>query len=188
MSLRNSSLLKAVEYGRGARVNRLLNDSLADVNSVDELGKSAIFRAVENGFLNVAKSLIENGADVNARFNGRSLIHIAIGIDDTKMVRLLLANGVNLKNKSLLMTPYDYAMQLNNRVIGKMIVDHVLSENEKLKLDDCIICFEPRKEIFSLNCGHAKLCETCCLKIMSENFPKCPLCRMEVTNYLKVLF
>ena len=186
MSLRNSSFLKAVENGRGARVNRLLNDSLADVNSEDAIGKPAIYKAVENGFVEVCKTLLEKGADVNAKFLDRSIIHIAIGNDDTKIVGLLLAHGANLKEKCFYGTPYEYAMDLKNYKIATMLVDHLLAENEKLKLDSCIVCFNPRMEILAFDCGHAKLCEQCCLKIMSQNNPKCPECRREVTQYSKI--
>ena len=99
MSIRNLSFLKAVENGRGTRVNRLLDDSLADVNSEDEIGKPAIYRAVENGFYEITHTLLQNGANVDSKFNGRSLIHLAIGADHTNIVGLLLAHGANLKEK-----------------------------------------------------------------------------------------
>ena len=186
MSLRNSSFLKVVENGRGTRVNRLLDDSLADVNSEDEIGKPAIFKAVENGFYEITHTLLQNGANVDSKFNGRSLIHLAIGADHTNIVGLLLDHGANLKEKCFQMTPYEYAMDLKNHKIAKMIVDHLLSENEKLNLQDCIVCVNPREKIFAFDCGHAKLCEQCCLKIMSQNHPKCPECREEVTQYSRI--
>ena len=76
-----------------------------------------------------------------------------------------------------------------NKEIAKIIVEAALSEKVQMKLDDCIICFNLRREIFAFDCGydrHAKLCETCCLKILTENHPKCPVCRRDVTKYSKI--
>ena len=181
----DSSFIKAVTYGRGARVRKLVNDGLVEVD-LQENGKPVIFHAVENGFYEITRTLLQNGANVDSKFNGRSLIHLAIGANHTEIVGLLLDHGANLKEKCVQMTPYEYAMDLKNHIIAKMIVDHLLSENEKLKLDDCIVCFNIREKIFAFDCGHAKLCEQCCLKIMSQNHPKCPECREEVTQYSRI--
>ena len=183
---RDKSLLKAVEFGRGARVRRLVTDGLANVNTEDESGKPAIFMAVENGNTEIAKLLLETGADVDTYFDDCSLIHIAIRNGQKKMIQLLLDHSVNLNDKSKNL--YDFAMQLNHQEIGKMIVDAALAGFAKNKLDDCLICCNPRREIFAFDCGHAKLCEMCCLKIMSENYPKCPECREEVKKYSRIFF
>ena len=59
-------------------------------------------------------------------------------------------------------------------------------EQKKFKFDDCVICFEPRFEMFVLNpCGHAKTCEACCDKIVSGS-KTCPICRSRVTQFMKV--
>ena len=59
------------------------------------------------------------------------------------------------------------------------------------KLDDCVICDNPREEIFSLYpCGHAKTCELCCLKLIASHDINsvCPICRKEIKDYKKVYF
>ena len=63
---------------------------------------------------------------------------------------------------------------------------------KKMKFDDCIICYNPRDQIFVLDpCGHAKTCETCCLKILNMpnlTIPSCPVCRKRVISYKKVFY
>ena len=64
-------------------------------------------------------------------------------------------------------------------------------EQKKFKFDDCVICFEPRFEMFVLNpCGHAKTCEVCCMKIihLPEVNTTCPVCRQDVDSYTKAYF
>ena len=186
---KNKSLLKAVKFGRGGRVNRLVNGGHADVNSVDESGKCAIFTAVENGYIEVAKILLENGADVDSKYNGYTCLLMAIKTDQKKMVKLLLSHGANLQLKGgpQDLAPFDFAMNWKRYEITKTLFEASLAKG--INIRDCIICYSSRTDVFVLNpCGHAKLCEACTLKLFNFTTPKCPLCREDVTNYLRVFY
>ena len=109
---------------------------------------------------------------------------------------------MNLKNQRN-QTPLDlqksicYDQEILDKIIQKMIKDKENSEiaeesrAKRFKFEDCVICYEPRYDMFVLNpCGHAKTCEACCIKILHlrETNTSCPVCREKVTSYVKADF
>ena len=63
--------------------------------------------------------------------------------------------------------------------------DESFSSNQE-KAKNCVVCYDQRKGTFALlPCGHAKTCETCCVKIVEET-KSCPLCRGNVSKYQKI--
>ena len=219
----------------------------AELDCLDEKGKTPLHLASENNCLEVAKLLlekgakidvetkeietplslaickklkemvkllIENGADVN-RSHGEegTILHVAIKhLVSDEILDLLLEKGVDLKAKNKHnQTALDYAKSVYGQdfgqrniyireIIRKIIKYTENSKNEqnegepeqkKFKFEDCVICYEPRYEMFVLNpCGHAKTCEVCCMKIihLPEVNTNCPVCRQDVDSYTKVFF
>lgn len=59
-----------------------------DINARDKLGRTALHHAAANGHVDIAKVLLANGADVNARSNGnetpliRACMYREIGMVD----------------------------------------------------------------------------------------------------------
>ena len=71
-----------------------------------------------------------------------------------------------------------------NSIISDTFDESFSSNQEKAK--NCIVCYDQRKGTFALlPCGHAKTCETCCVKIVEET-KSCPLCRGNVSKYQKI--
>ena len=124
-------------------------------------------------------------------------VHYAISSKYVEIVRILADSGANLelktdKGESAL----DCAIESGNKEIIKIITEQLIQgsksrtgvEAKRSRFEDCIVCFNRRHEIFvMIPCGHAKTCETCCLKIIesSESESKCPICRVMVTSYIK---
>ena len=84
-----------------------------------------------------------------------------------------------------------------NAIVNKMIEIQLEQSKVKankpihVKIDECVICDNPREEIYSfLPCGHAKTCEVCCLKLtaMSSASSVCPICRRNINDYKKIYF
>ena len=100
-------------------------------------------------------------------------------------------------------TPLELAKSLDYKETIRIIVQKMIEDSEKgrqenlqpkkkkIKLEDCIICCCQRDAIYVMYpCGHAKTCETCCLKILnsSDTQPVCPVCREKAENYVKVFY
>lgn len=74
---------------------KLINDSLE--------GKTPLIIAVGNSYIDTAKILIENGADVNSvNFEGWSALSYAVNNGDIEIAKLLLTNKAKIKGALLL--------------------------------------------------------------------------------------
>lgn len=74
---------------------KLINDSLE--------GKTPLIIAVGNSYIDTAKILIENGADVNSvDFEGWSALSYAVNNGDIEIAKLLLTNKAKIKGELLL--------------------------------------------------------------------------------------
>lgn len=68
--------------------------------------------------------------------------------------------------------------------LGKTLSDwEKLKEfEEEINEDElCIICFDEKRDACFVNCGHMKTCMTC-----AESLDKCPVCRKEKLQVIKV--
>ena len=143
----------------------------------------------EDKFADIAKLLIQKGADINVQdsFDDTPL-HLACEQGYAEMVRVLL----NEKTVSTILkngkgqTAFEVAMAENHKKIIRMIHEKMVESGSLNQRNDCVVCFKPRKGIFTfLPCGHAKTCEKCCTRIV-EGSKTCPMCRGKVTKYQKI--
>lgn len=88
-------LFEAVEEGKESEIKKLFLSNV-DVNAEDRNYRTSLHRAVLNGHLEVAKLLIEYGADVNADHALKTPLCCAIRGKHTEIVRLLVENGANV--------------------------------------------------------------------------------------------
>ncbi|CAF0766986.1 unnamed protein product [Brachionus calyciflorus] len=71
------------------QLNKLLNSE--NLNQVDESGMSMLMWACDRGNLDMAKFLIEKGADVNLQdSDGQSCLHYAVACEHLEIVKLLI--------------------------------------------------------------------------------------------------
>ena len=83
-------IIKTIESGDSDKVKRLIEEG-ADVNAKDNYGNTALMWASQHGYIEVAKLLIEAGADVNLR--GTTALMIALEEGHTEIVELLKEAG-----------------------------------------------------------------------------------------------
>ena len=93
----NSALVLAAKANNEYAVSVLLRCH-ADPNKVtDNIHESPLSQAVALGFINVAKVLLESGADVNWKDNDHMTpLHKAVLAEKYPLVKLLLENGANI--------------------------------------------------------------------------------------------
>ena len=95
--MEGTSLHGALESGRFAVVQELLDRSGADVNERDNLLRTPLAVASKHGELEIARTVIKYGADVNSRdTTGRTPLHTAAEYGHTDVARLLLDNGTDV--------------------------------------------------------------------------------------------
>ena len=121
-------------------------------------------------------------------------LHLASEYGHTEITKLLLDNNASMvlkdrRNK----TPLDIAEEKRHKKIIRMIKEKMVEsyssiQEQLLNSRACVICFNPRNGIFVLQpCGHAKTCEDCCKKIVT-NSKVCPICRGNATQYQKIFY
>jgi len=82
---------------------RMILDSGANVDTLDENGNSVLFYASELGLANTVKILLDSGADVNKKNNsGETALQVAVAYNKPEIVTILLRNraDMNAKNNS----------------------------------------------------------------------------------------
>ena len=172
----------------------------ADIGQLNEYGTTPLHLCGAVGLIEIAEILIQKNVNLNIQniVTNWTPIHTAIFHKESKIVQLLCDSGADLevkthKGKSVL----EFAQEMGNSEIIAIIAQQLnkisklkmQNEAKRTRFDDCIICFNPRQEIFVMvPCGHAKTCKTCCETILSTpgTESKCPVCRTTVTSHYKV--
>jgi uncharacterized protein len=106
-----TALYKAVDYRQKECVAVLLKNR-ADVNAKPSTGHTCLMEAARDGSFDIAKMLIEYGADVNAvrKDDGETALHMAARYGRGDVIKLLLEKGADPKATDHRMnTPADLA-------------------------------------------------------------------------------
>jgi ankyrin repeat protein len=83
--------------------------------------------AAGKGNVSVARLLIQNGAEVNAKLsdNGFTSLHLAAGNGHEKVAELLIAKGADINAKSMYgETPIDLAMSNGHKELAELLRKH----------------------------------------------------------------
>ena len=175
-----------------------------DINVKNNTGSTPLHTAAENGHFEIVTFLLENGGNVNSvDLDKNTPLHVAVQRMNVSIetIKILLNYGADFKKKNKDgKSALEESKVFSGNVLLSMIVHKMIEkqfeETEKnvdkhfhLTLDPCVVCDNPRKEVFSLlPCGHAKTCEVCCLKLIALTGPNanCPICRSKITDYKKI--
>jgi len=124
---KDDDLLTAIKYCDLGEAERLLDEDGINVNVTDWLGNTPLHMASYNGHAEIAATLLEKGADVNAidgLYENTALI-FASDLGNTETVKILLENGsdvnVNAKNKKN-MTALQLANQKGHTKIVELLI------------------------------------------------------------------
>ena len=127
ISILNMEIIKAVEVGNEASVQKLQNEG-ADVNAraIGEYrNKTLLHIAAEKGHENVVSLLLARGANVNDKDKplGDAAIHIAAESGYANIVSLLLAHNVSVESKGYDQTPLHDAASNGHVNVVSLLLD-----------------------------------------------------------------
>ena len=164
------------------------NGALVDIKNDKSFIAAPLSIASCRGHLEIAKLLLQNGADIECRgYNIKeSSLYQAAKYGHFEMAQLLLDRNASLtfKDKDGL-TPHEIAKQNKHKKISRLLYEKMIESMESIK-KECAVCFGPRNgTVTFLPCGHAKTCETCCKKIVAKS-ESCPICRKKVDQYQRI--
>ena len=171
-------------------------DHGAQIEAKDDVERTPIVFAVYKNHFEIVKCLIEKGAQLDNNEYGYTALHIAAEYSSLEMVKLLVQNGAKIDKTTIKNhTPFEIADQNNRQDIALYLLQkkreakNIIPKENFSNKEPCIICTEPRNELFVLiPCGHISLCEPCSYALMRQTNPKCPSCRASVQDYTKVFF
>lgn len=93
------SLVAKTKDAKAGDVAKMLVQAGVDPNARQENGMTVLMSAVFNGQEDVARALIEKGAQVNADARGYNALSLAVERNDAGLVKLLLASGAEAKTR-----------------------------------------------------------------------------------------
>lgn len=132
--LDSESLQLSTRIGHGALLRLLLETEKVDVNSRDDIGRTALHLAAMNGQDAIVRLLLEtNKIDVNARDNiGRTALHLAAVNGQDTIVRLLLeTDNVDVNSRGDIGRTALHLVAMN----GQDTIVRLLLETDKIDIN-----------------------------------------------------
>ena len=157
----------------------------ANVNCQNDVKATPLHVASRFGKSEVTKVLLKNNACLTLKdISGKTALDKAKAKKDKKIYRMIyekIIESMSSKDNSAECSKDDCQREMKRMMLEKMD-ETIVSKEAKT----CVVCFEEKSGTFVLQpCGHAKTCQNCCDKIVSET-KKCPLCRETVSKYQKI--
>ena len=193
----NRLLHKAALYG-AVNVAKGLIEYRANIYVQNDKGELPIHFAIYGGNVKIVELLIDHGQDVNSLLGGLPL-NLAVILERIEIIKVLLEKGAKMDLRNgrgpFCPTAWESARMLGNTEICEIMkkARKVKQQKPKVKtteFENCVICEDERNgDLFALiPCLHANLCQNCCKKILNDNNPKCPTCRIDVSRFQKVFY
>ena len=129
------SLHEAAQYGETQEVDTLL-DKGVDINSKNEIGRTALQEAAYYGNMEIIALLIKKGADVNAKEDryGSTALHIAVYNSYKEIVESLLTAGADINAEDdYSRTPLFGTVRTGNRILSRFLIKNGADVNVKEK-------------------------------------------------------
>lgn len=87
-----TSIFDCIEDNKLDNVKLLISAGV-NVNVVNTIGKTPLFLALLKGKTEIAKLLVEHGADVNSENDGKSILYLAAKYGNLEIVKTLIEHG-----------------------------------------------------------------------------------------------
>ncbi|GAB1401676.1 hypothetical protein MASR1M68_05870 [Elusimicrobiota bacterium] len=108
-----------------AEENQSQCKSVADINSNPKHGATPLISAVKKNNIEIAKMLIEKGADVNAVGGSekKTAIFFAVSDDNVEMAKMLISKGADLNvTDDYYRTPLNIAVEKGNKKMINLLL------------------------------------------------------------------
>lgn len=126
-----TALWMAIRNGHETIAQMLILRTEIDIHAVEKHGQGFVALAASQGLVDMARLLLDRGANVDARdHRGRTPLWEAIERDDMKMTRFLLTNGADVNAQDHRgCTPLWEAIQRNSLGMVKFLLDNGADPN-----------------------------------------------------------
>ena len=126
-SIHGNALEITAYYGHTEACQLLINNGIS-VNNKANTNRSPLQYAIDQNQLETARLLIKAGANINETINAYSLIHRAVRSQSPEMVRLIIANGVQIEDADPVLVD---AVTLQSTAILKTLVEKGANVNAR---------------------------------------------------------
>lgn len=129
-------LIRAAEQGNSAQVQALVHEGVAVDQRGGNMDETALIIAARHGNLGIVRTLLNAGADINARSKyGDTALTAATYFCHPNVTDFLLENGadVNVKNEGFGSTPLMLAVECGDLTSVKALIKKGANVNEKNK-------------------------------------------------------
>jgi len=125
------SAVQAIKSGNDSKLRALLSEFKQFIDSTDQDGNTLLKIAVLNSQVNIVKTLLDEGADVNAPDSaGTIVLHTAVDIGNKDIVRLLCERGSYLHGRNdNHETPLAVAVSKKNIQVVNILLDKSANVN-----------------------------------------------------------
>ena len=100
---------------------------------------------------------------------------------------MFVENGVKIDR-------INFKLELENKEVIELFIEKMSeTQTSNSELKKCEICTQGRSDILAFYpCGHAVACEPCILRLFYQipvkSKAQCPMCRLNVSDYLKLYY
>ncbi|MCP5062773.1 MAG: hypothetical protein GY936_09940 [Ignavibacteriae bacterium] len=134
---KNKPLIDAVRKNDIQSVEKYLNKK--NSNTIDEAGTSLLIIASKNGYINIVKLLLQNGANINAmNLAGHTALNKAVWLKKNRIAKYLIEQGadINKTDKHFILPPLVAAVRSNNLELGKILLKSGANINTQNGIDN----------------------------------------------------
>eukprot|EP00300_Choanocystis_sp_HF-7_P016698 c19498_g1_i5.p1 GENE.c19498_g1_i5~~c19498_g1_i5.p1 ORF type:complete len:308 (+),score=68.52 c19498_g1_i5:41-964(+) len=161
----STMLIKASDAGAVDSVEILIGLG-ADIHQADHSGCTPIFHAARGRHLEVVRTLIKHGADVNVATartiemqwhffierENRTPLSIAADVNDYAIVEFLLQNGARAERTEDLWTPAFDAVWNKNTKMLNLLIEHGVDLEFRNQIGETVLFDAARKDLDTMAC------------------------------------
>jgi uncharacterized protein len=150
-----TKLLRGLLNVQSVEYLQFLIEQKADTNKCDSCGISPLMHAMQKDSINNVRLLLDNAADIAHEYNNASVLSLAAGISDIKILELLIERKAAVNVSAGKMSPLNGAILRNRTDVAHVLIEHGADVNHTCdEVSVLMIASSRSKEIFALLVQH----------------------------------